>query len=92
MKIEIILDKADAILECVNVEESAKSVKDGMMDQIYNKLYDELYTKEWEDYCDGNIQRGMFNIITDNFILIPRNKKWSEFFSAKTIESINMEL
>ena len=45
MKIEIILDKTDAILECVNLEESVKSVKEGMMDQIYNKLYAGLYTK-----------------------------------------------
>ena len=50
------------------------------------------YTQKWEDYCNGDVQRGVFNIITDNFIMIPRNKKWSEFFDAKTIESINMEL
>lgn len=92
MKIEIVLNKTDAILECVDLEELAKHVKEEMLDQIYNKLYNELYTKNWEEYCDGDVQRGVFNIISDNFILIPRHKKWSEYVDVKTIESVNMEL
>lgn len=92
MKIEIVLDKSDAILECVNLEDLAKHVKEELMGQIYNKLYMELYTKNWEEYCDGDTLRGMFNVISDNFILIPRHKKWTEFLGAETIESVNMEL
>ena len=91
MKIEIILDKSDAVLECVDLEELKKSIREESLKQVFKKLIEELYGKRWEDYCNGDAIYGMFKLINEHFILIPRHKKWSEYLKDKQIESTVIE-
>ena len=91
MKIEITLDKSDAVLECVNLEELKKCIREESLKQVYKKLSSELCRKRWADYCNGDAIYGMFKLINEHFILIPRHKKWTEFFEDKPIESTRIE-
>jgi len=96
MKIEITLDKSDAILECVNLDDITKGIKETIFHRAFLALELKLYYVKSDELSetvgyDNDRAYKMFKLMTDEFIMIPKHKKFIEQFENKPVESITIE-
>lgn len=96
MKIEIILDKSDAILECVDLDDITKGIKETIFHRVFLALELKLYdvkSDEWSETVGYDTDRAykMFKLMTDEFVMIPKHKKFIKQFENKAVESTTIE-
>lgn len=96
MKIEIVLDKEDAILECVNLDDITKGIQETIFHRVFLALELKLYDVKpdmWSETVGYDNDRAykMFTLMCDEFVMIPKHKKFIEQFDNKAVESTILE-